>query len=58
MHLQTDIFGWYFKHSPTALPMDLNHRHLIVVATLTDKFIDGYIRSVFHALTDSFTDRK
>jgi hypothetical protein len=57
-HLQTDIFGRYFKHSPTALPTDLIRRHLTVAATLTDEFTDGYIRSVFHTLTDRFTDGK
>jgi hypothetical protein len=57
-HLQADIFGWYFKHSPTTLPTDLIRRHLTVVATFTDEFTDGYIRSVFHTLTDRFTDSK
>ena len=36
--------------------MNLIRRHLIVAATITDKFPNGYIRSVFHTLIDSFTD--
>jgi len=51
-----DSFDRYFKHSPTDLPMELIHQHLTVAATLTEEFTDGYIRSVFHTLTNSFTD--
>jgi hypothetical protein len=47
-----DVFGRYFKHSPTALPTDLIRRHLTVATTLTDDFTDGYIRSV---CTDGFS---
>jgi len=46
----------YYKNSPTDLPTELIRRHLTVAATLTDKFTDGYIRSVFHTLTDNFID--
>jgi len=55
-HLQTAIFGRYFKHSPTALPTDLICRHLTVAATLTDEFTDEYIWSVSQTLTDKVTD--
>jgi hypothetical protein len=51
-----DIFGRYFIHSPTTLPTDWIRRHFTVVATITDEFIDGYIRSVFQTLIDQFTD--
>jgi hypothetical protein len=54
--LLTDLFSRYFKHSPTELPTELICQHLTVAATLTDEFIGGYIRSVFHTLTDRFTD--
>jgi len=56
MNIQTDIFGRYFKHSPTDLPTELIRRHLAVAATRTDEYTDGYIRSVFHTLTDRLTD--
>jgi len=56
MHLQTDAFDRYFKHSPTTLPTDLIRRHLTVAATLTDEFTDGYIQSVSQTLIDKFTD--
>jgi hypothetical protein len=51
-----DIFGRYFKHSPTELPTELICRHLAVAATRTDEYTNGYIRSVFHILTDRLTD--
>jgi len=56
MHLQTDAFDRYFKHSPTALPTNLIRQHLTVAATLTDEFTNGYIRSVSQTLTDKFTN--
>jgi hypothetical protein len=51
-----DSFGRYFKRSPIDLLTELIRQHLTSAATLIDEFIDGYIRSVFHTLTDSFTD--
>jgi len=36
--------------------MELIRRHLTIAATSTDEFTDGYIRSVFHTLTDRFID--
>jgi hypothetical protein len=51
-----DEFGRYFKHSSTDLPTELIRRHLTVAATSTDEFTNGYIRSVFHTLTNGFID--
>jgi hypothetical protein len=39
------------------LPTEWIRRHLTVAATFTDEFTDGYIRLVFHTLTDNFIDR-
>jgi hypothetical protein len=41
---------------PTNLQTKLIHRHFTVAATITDEYTDGYLRSVFHALTDNVTD--
>ena len=35
--------------------MELIRWHLTVVATITDDFTNGYIRSVFHTFTDRFS---
>jgi hypothetical protein len=51
-----DEFGRDFKTSPTEFPTDVICRHLTVASTRTDEFPDGHIRSVFHTLTDRFTD--
>ena len=50
--LPTDEFGRNFKTSPT----DVIRRTLTVASTRTDAFPDGHILSVFHTLTDRFTD--
>ena len=54
--LPTDEFGRNFKTSPTDLSTDVIRRPLTVASTRTDAFPDGHIQSVFHTLTDRFTD--
>jgi hypothetical protein len=49
-------FGQNFKTSPTDLPTDVIRRPLTIASTRTNAFSDGHIRSVFHTLTNRFTD--
>ena len=51
-----DCFAWTGKKLQRNLPTALIRRHLTMAATIIDKYPDGYIRSVFHTLTNSFTD--
>jgi len=41
---------------PTNLQMELVRWHFTVAATITDEYTDGYLRLVFHTLTDNVTD--
>jgi hypothetical protein len=50
------IYSVGITDSPTTLPTDLIRLYFTVPATITDKFTDRYIRSVFQTLTDKFTD--
>jgi hypothetical protein len=41
---------------PTNLQTELVRQHFTIAATITNEYIDGYLRSVFHTLTDNVTD--
>jgi hypothetical protein len=50
-----DIFGWYYTLTNNFTDEQIR-RYLTVPATMTDECTDGYLRSVFQTLTDTFTD--
>jgi len=50
------IYSVGITASPTTLPTNLIRRYFTVLATITDKFTNGYFRSVFQTLTDKFTE--
>jgi hypothetical protein len=49
-----DCIRWHW--TPMNLQTELVRRHFIVAATITDEYTNGYLRSVFHTLTDNVID--